>query len=129
MPKLLCQETLPLKLTNRNEGQGRKWYSSARDRKRIAQKLAPYKRKPFQKRVDVVLVRVLGKREARWDSDSVLRGNAKQLIDTLVEFGWFHDDGPRYIRYVLGDQDDSRRSEGPAVEIRVYEEGAIGVME
>lgn len=94
----------------------------------MARKLAGFRRKPFRQKVDIVLVRILGKRERLWDSDSILRGNAKQLLDSLVaDAGWFADDGPKYIRLVLGDQDDTRRHEGPAVEIRVYEAGAIKV--
>lgn len=129
MAKLLASEVLPVRISNRNEGQGRSWYATHNERKSLPKKLEKFKRKPFDKQVDVVVTRILGRRESKYDADAVLRGNVKQIMDSLVELGWFADDGPKYIRLVLGDQDDTRRHEGPAVEIRVYEAGAIKVEE
>ena len=67
----------------------------------------------------VTITRILGKGERRWDADSVLRGNAKQLLDALVDAGFFFDDGPQWITEVFGKQDDSRRESGPAIEVEI----------
>ena len=112
-------EILPVKMTNSNDGQGRGWYSSSNERNRLRGILPEFRKKTPYKRCDVVLTRILGKKERLWDSGNILRGNAKQLIDTLVELGWWKDDGPRFIRHLDGRQDDSRRLEGPAVQIEV----------
>lgn len=112
---------LPVKLTNSNNGQGRAWFSSAKERKRLHRLLMGFRRKQPFGRSDVVITRILGKRERLWDSPNILRGNAKQLIDTLVELGWWEDDGPKFIRHCDGRQDPDRRHEGPAVEIEVRE--------
>ena len=110
---------LPVKLTNSNDGQGRGWFSSAKERKRLHRILIDFRRKkPFPK-CDVIITRILGKRERLWDSSNILRGNSKQLIDTLVELGWWKDDGPKFIRHCDGRQDCDRRDAGPAVEITV----------
>lgn len=117
--KHVYTEILPVKMTNSNDGQGRGWYSSSNERKRIRDRLIEFRKKTPYGRCDVVLTRILGKKERLWDSGNILRGNAKQLIDTLVELGWWEDDGPRYIRHLDGRQDPNRRSEGSCVEIKV----------
>ena len=67
--------------------------------------------------VNVVSNKTLG--PFLWDADSVLRGNAKELIDSLTALGWFHDDSPKWIVAVDGRQDASRREIGPMVEVEV----------
>ena len=79
-------------------------------------------REPFKFPVRVVLTRILGPKQRLWDADSVLRGSAKQLIDGLVDAGWFVDDGPKYITEMDGRQDKSNRTEGPAVLIEVFKD-------
>lgn len=79
-----------------------------------------YKREtPYSERVNLTITRILAPGQRLWDADSVLRGNAKELIDALVELGWFKDDGPRCIGVCDGRQDVTRRVEGAAVEIRI----------
>lgn len=78
------------------------------------------KRDPFEFPVKVTLTRILGPNQRLWDADSVLRGNAKQLIDSLVAIGWFYDDSMKYIVQVVGDQDATQRENGPAVLIEVF---------
>lgn len=39
----------------------------------------------------------------------------------MVDVGWIPGDGPQYLRPVIGDQDETRRSEGPAIEIIIDE--------
>lgn len=114
---------LPIELTNGNDGQGRQWYRSAK-RRDDYQELLSYvigKRQPYDSRVDVVVCRVLGKRQSQWDPSSILRGNYKQIEDALVALGLFVDDSAKWLRYVIGEQDDSRRDQGPCTEVRIYE--------
>ena len=120
--KLILRETIKLNLTNGNDGQGRAWYKSAATRKAIEQqlKVQDLKRDPFEFPVKLTLTRILGPNQRLWDADSVLRGNAKQLIDSLVAVGWFHDDSMKYITQVIGAQDATQRENGPAVLIEVF---------
>ena len=117
---LLC-EKLPVELKNNNTGRGHAHWQSTKQRKLYEQQLrtSGFIRKPFDETVDLVVCRILGKRQRLWDADSVLRGSAKELIDSLVACGWFHDDGAKWIRNCVGIQDDSRKHEGPAVVVTV----------
>ncbi len=118
---------LPWDLTNNNDGQQRTWHKSANHRKAFERwlRLNDLVRTPFDKPVVVKVIRVLGKGERLWDSSSVLRGNYKQMEDSFVACGWFHDDNAKWITQTVGAQDDSRREQGPAVEIRVYGEDGV----
>ena len=68
----------------------------------------------------LLLTRHIGKGQRFWDPDSVLRGNAKQLIDTLVEFGVMRDDSVKYLKFVIGVQCDSNREAGPYTSVEVF---------
>lgn len=68
----------------------------------------------------LIVRRVLGAKARYWDADSVLRGNAKECIDSLTEAGIAKDDGIRYIEWVLGVQDADRRKIGPFTEVEVW---------
>ena len=118
----LISPTLPVELTNGNDGRGSKWFSSAKVRKQIEQtlRLHGFEREPFDRPVHVDITRILGKGQRLWDADSVLRGNAKELIDALVAVGWFVDDGPKYIYSVHGYQDETQRDNGPSVRVTIY---------
>jgi hypothetical protein len=120
MGELLLRELLPIKLTNGNDGRGSKWFRADKRRKAIVKQLATLKREPFGEPVAVVITRVLGKGERLWDADSVGRGNAKELIDSLVELGWWVDDGPKFIRQCDYRQDANNRERGSAVQIEVF---------
>ena len=76
---------------------------------------------PFDRKVDIIITRVLGKGQRFWDQDSVLRGNAKQLLDSLVDAGVLNDDSIKWVGRCLGSQDASRRESGPAIEVTFYE--------
>jgi hypothetical protein len=117
----MIETTLPIELTNGNDGRGSRWYKTATTRKKIEQLLraAGLQRTPFEFAVDVHLTRVLGKGQRLFDADSLLRGNSKELIDALVAVGWFYDDGPKYIKKVTADQDANQRDNGPCVIVRV----------
>ena len=114
---------LPIKPDNRNQGRGGSFWRTAKDREAFEWQLraSGYTRPTCGSRVDLTLTRVLGKGDRLWDADSVLRGNAKELIDSLVALGWFHDDGPKWIRHCDGRQDKTRRDVGPCWEIEISE--------
>lgn len=119
----LHEALIPFELTNGNDGRGNKWYSTAKTRKNFERllRMLGMARQPYDKKVSLRVVRVLGPRQKLWDTDSVGRGNSKELIDSLVEIGWFHDDSPRWLDVSFG-QDASRRNEGPAIQLIVFED-------
>ena len=122
MQLLLHSAILPIKLTNGNLGRGFNWYQKANERNEIEAILRcdGFIRKPFDGCVDVHLTRILGPREQLWDSNSGLRGNAKELFDSLVVLGWFHDDDTNWIHETRFFQDNKQRKNGPATKIDVY---------
>jgi len=122
MEKPILVETIPMDLTNSNDGQGHAWYRTAGLRKAIAVQLGKQglQRKPFEFPVRLVVTRILGPRQKQWDADSILRGSYKALQDELVCQGWFHDDSTKYITACDGRQDATQRKNGPAVKIEVY---------
>jgi hypothetical protein len=121
--KLIYAKTLPIELTNGNDGQGGRWFKSATVRKKLEVILRQLgcERVPFDFPVEVHVTRILGKGQRLWDSSSVLRGNYKQLEDALVVLGWFHDDSTKYITHTAGFQDGNQRGLGPAVKIEIFE--------
>lgn len=120
---LLHSAELPIELTNGNDGRGSKWFSSAKIRDRIESqlRLQGHERKPFAKPVMVRFTRVLGKRQQLWDADSGLRGNAKEIMDSLVVLGWFEDDGPKFITEVQFRQRTPKVRMSPKVIVEVFE--------
>ena len=119
---LVLSRTFRIALTNGNDGRGNRWFSSAKVRKEIETdlRLLQEEREPFRQPVRLEITRILGKGEHKWDYDSVLRGNVKELLDALVAIGWFVDDSPKWITGVVGLQDDSQRVNGPAVKVEVF---------
>lgn len=113
---------LPIELTNGNDGRGGAFWSSAKLRKQIEQRLVDFRREPFAHPTAITITRVLGPGQRLWDNDSIGRGNAKELIDSLVALGWWHDDRPQWISQVDYRQDATRRSVGPVVEIAIRRE-------
>lgn len=113
---------IPFELRNFNDGRGYHWRRRIRDRRLAASILRTMGRipaEPIQGPVRITITRVLGKHQQLWDQDSVLRGNAKELIDALVAVGWLVDDGPRVVTEAIGQQDATRRDEGPATHILI----------
>lgn len=98
--KMLIAINLPIDLKNDNNGQGHGWKRTAQRRESIESEIraAGHVRAPFEFKVRLVVMRVLGKRQKLWDDDSVLRGSAKQLIDSLVACGWFVDDSTKWLK-------------------------------
>ena len=118
----LLDVTLPIELTNGNDGRGSKWFRTASVRKKIEAtvRLLHSQRVPFAECVTLSLTRILGRGQRLWDSDSILRGNSKELIDALVVCGWFHDDSPKWIAETHACQDATQRENGPAVRVQVF---------
>lgn len=118
--KPLSYAVLPVEIKNKNNGQGHHWGKSASDKKRFQRELKAFTREPLTFRVDVVVTRIIGKGQRLYDPDSIGRGNAKQIIDTLTELGWWVDDSAKYLRHVDYRQDDSKRAEGPCTLIEIF---------
>lgn len=120
--ELLLEQLLPIKLENQNQHQSRDWRAAVNRRKKY-ERLLRYKklvRKPFRFPVQVIVTRILGPREQKWDHSSIGRGNYKEIEDSLVSLGWFNDDSPKWIVETRFKQDDSQRKNGPKVLIQVY---------
>ena len=112
---------IPIPLSNNNTGQSRHWSAANKQKQLFGKTLMALGLKaiPPTHKQRVTITRILGKGERLWDADSVLRGNAKQLLDSLVDAGYFIDDGPNYITEVLGKQDADRRTQGPGIEVLI----------
>lgn len=125
-PASLLRIRLPIRLTNNNHGRGGSYHASDTFRKQCELQLQAWDLQslpglvlPFAERVDVHVIRVLGHRERLWDSSSGLRGNWKEIEDSLVAIGWFHDDKPQWIRHTTFDQVADDRGRGPAIVVEV----------
>lgn len=127
-------------VSNRNYGQGHHWTKSNHAKKKMFAmcKQAKYFRWsprqedfltasikecsiPSRQAVNIIATRILGKGQRLWDADSILRGDFKQLMDSIVQLGILEDDGPKFVKNVLGQQDSQNRNWGPAFEIMIYE--------
>ena len=127
------------KLKNNNNGQTKHWSSSHSERKRWMKALDSAEvetetgmvfgfhefathvlsGEPLSQKVGIEVHRVLGPRERHWDADSVLRGSAKQLIDSLVESNYLTDDSIKHILWALGTQSVERSTESHVL-VRFY---------
>jgi hypothetical protein len=121
--ELIAEIDLPIELINRNDGRGHHFGRTASERKKIEKILRAsghLRAAPMPCAVDLKIIRVLGKGQRVWDADSVLRGNSKELIDSLVALNWFVDDSPKYIKRCVGLQTDSERKIGPLTRLQIY---------
>ena len=129
----LFELTVDMPLSNQNVGRSRHWSSAAKVKDKWIKALVTADvltdsgiqldlttflaevlgGKPIAQRVGIVTTRVLGKGMRLWDFDSVGRGDCKEAIDSIVRCGILTDDSPKHVAWWLGQQDDSRRSEGP----------------
>jgi len=115
-------ETLPIELTNGNDGRGNKWFSSAKIRKDVEKQLRElgHEREPFEFPVVVHVTRLLGPKQRLWDTSSIGRGNWKEIEDALVVLGWFSDDSPKYISETRFFQNGENRTRGPAILVEIF---------
>ena len=123
-PKCVTYISLDWDMKNGNKGRGGAWFESGRERCDLGQLLQAQhgRRTPYPYPVVVVISRVLGPRQKRWDVDSVHRGTVKQLIDSITKLGYFVDDSPKWITHVAVTQDDHDRDMGPAIRVMVFED-------
>ncbi len=115
---------MPVRLTNANNGQTKHYRPTAKFRKDCGawcKVWFPGKR-PFDHPVRLVVTRILAKGQQLWDEDSIGRGNAKQLIDSMVACGIFHDDQRKWITNVDYRQDANQRLDYPRVSVRIIKE-------
>lgn len=120
----LLAVTLPVKLTNNNAGRGGSFWKSAKDRDNFEAMLRKlgHVYTPLDFPVLLRVTRLLSGREREWDFSSGLRGNFKELEDACVACGWFADDGPKWIRGVVFDQ---QRGDESAVMIEMFEAARV----
>ncbi len=139
----LFELTVYLPLSNQNAGRSRHWSSAARVKSKWVAALSDsevltdtdikfgingFKEdvlmgRPLSQKVGIVTTRVLGKGMRLWDFDSIGRGDCKEAVDSIVKYGILHDDSPKHVAWWLGQQDDSRRSEGPFTVFTFYGAG------
>lgn len=112
---------LPVSLDNGNDGRTKHFGAAAKRRREYEATIRLFHPRPVpvQTPARIHVTRVLGPRQRLFDADSLLRGNAKELIDAIVAAGFLPDDGPAHVLEVTASQDKSRRGEGPAVEITI----------
>ncbi len=115
-------ETLPIELTNGNDGRGNRWFSSAKIRKDVEKQLRElrHERDPFEFPVVVHVTRLLGPKQRLWDTSSIGRGNWKEIEDALVVLGWFYDDSPKWITETRFFQNGENRTRGPAILVEIF---------
>ena len=104
--------TLPIELTNGNEGRTKHWGTAAKRRHQ-------YEATIRLMHCRITITRVLGRGQRLYDADSLGRGNAKELVDAIVAVGLIPDDGPRHVTAVDYRQDATRRGDGPSTEITI----------
>jgi len=116
---------VPRQIKNNNNGQTRHWSQSHKERKAWVQavslatcveydvhgNLSPIELPSLSDPVGIQVHRVFAGRQRAMDPDSLLRGNIKQAIDSLVEAGVFVDDSPKFINWVLGTQEKAETGE------------------
>jgi len=119
---LILKFTIDKQLKNGNQGRSKHWSSAHKDKQEWMQKIRTAKIldssgghldiehiQTIEERVDLIITRHLGKGQRFWDADSVLRGNAKELIDSLVAFKVIPDDNTKHVGWTLGLQSSTAR--------------------
>lgn len=117
----LATITLPIELTNGNDGRGSRWFRSANVRKQIENTLRAMGlvSDPFDFPVFVHVTRLIPNGGREWDWSSVGRGNWKEIEDAMVACGWFHDDGPKWMK--PGQFFQRKSPDGkPSVEVKIF---------
>jgi hypothetical protein len=126
---LIRKITLPIELTNNNAGRTQHFGRSASQRRKYERIIRAEfgQQRPFDVPVQIVVIRVLGKKQRVWDYSSVLRGNWKEIEDAIVACGFLHDDGPDYVKLVIGVQETLERERGPCVDVLFLRSGTLEV--
>lgn len=113
--------TLPVNLKSQNTGRGNSWHNTASVRKKYERELCyDFRREPFANPTAVLYTRICGKGQRAWDNDNLAIA-MKQLQDALVALDWWVDDSAKWIQCIGYRHDDTRRQDGPAVMVSVFE--------
>ena len=130
----LLRVRLAIRLDNKNDGRSGTYHASNKFRKECELQLKAWDlawpgalnyqpqivgKTMFTAPVTVRVLRVLGPRQKLWDQSSGLRGNWKEIEDSLVKIGWFVDDSPAWIRRCDFDQIADDREHGPSIIIEI----------
>jgi len=122
--------TLPIELTNGNEGRSKHWSGAAKRRRQYEAIIRLMHARnhlrdpePVRTPVKITITRVLGRGQRLYDADSLGRGNAKEIIDALVAAGFLPDDGPKHVVSCEYRQDASQRQHGPATIVTIEAAG------
>lgn len=117
---LLLTVDLPIKLTNSNDGRGHSFWRTNEDRTdcAILLKSLGHVYSPIDFPVYVRVTRLYSGLERKWDYSGGLRGNYKEIEDSLVACGWFVDDGPKWIKGVVFAQE---KGEVTATRIEIFD--------
>lgn len=75
---------------------------------------------PYSVPIGIAVERVLGKRQRLLDADSILRGNAKELIDSFVFHNILEDDNHKFVKWCVGYQCDQHKDDGPYTKVHFY---------
>lgn len=113
----------PISLIGKNQASKEHWgiRHTRRGRYGSTVSILSGKRQPFDRKVGVKIVRVLGKGQRLMDESNLIGGSWKQLEDAMVSSGWFHDDSPEWVKLLSPEQDASNRTSGPMVRIEMYD--------
>ena len=119
---------LPIDLTNGNEGRNKHFGGSAKKRKEYELLIRAYTKSGeitphgMNYPLHVKVTRVLGKRQSKFDSSSLGRGNYKEIEDALVACEFFPDDSSKYIEETRFKQVTPKERGRPYIIITVTEE-------
>lgn len=126
--RFLFRLSLPLEISNRNDGRGHQWFRTDAEKKAVAEALQIFypNGPPAEARemdsggtVNLVVRRILGKRQRWFDPDSILRGNAKEIVDAIVDHGFLSGDGYPAVGFVAGVQIKDPEA-GPALAVDFF---------
>lgn len=125
--ELLRKVSLPIALTNSNDGRGHSFWRSNSTRKNAEALLRSSRLLyvPFTFPVVVHVTRMLSKGQRFWDSSSIGRGNWKEIEDAMVVCGWFHDDSHKWIKETRFFQSDADRGNGGRIVVEIYKADSV----
>ncbi len=119
--------SLDVPLLNNNDGRGHAFHRTAKQRRNLEASIRVLANPrqcdlptPLQDPVVLVVTRVIAKGRQAWDFDSIGRGSAKELIDSLVAVGWLVDDGPKYVSHVAWNQDSLTRPADEQTVVQIW---------
>lgn len=118
---------LPIRLTNGNDGRTKHYRPTKKFRDECGLQCRAWfpDRQPCDVPVTVEVMRLLAKGERKMDQSSLGRGNWKEIEDSLVAAGWFHDDNSTWITSVQFSQNDTQRLDYSRISVRIRKAKAV----